>query len=62
VKRGIENKEGLDRIGKRIIDIDKDVQKSKEYIRTHPVLSETVLKESVQGFIDFVEKFQEIPK
>jgi len=62
VKRGIENKEGLEGIGKRIIEIDKAVQKSKEYIRTHPVLSETVLKESVQGFIDFVEKFQEIPK
>jgi glyoxylase-like metal-dependent hydrolase (beta-lactamase superfamily II) len=60
-KQGIENKDSLEAISKRIIESDVAVQKAKEYIKTHPVLSETVLNESVRGFIDFVEKFKEIP-
>ena len=60
-KQGIENKESLEAISKRIIESDVAVQKAKEYIKAHPVLSETVLNESVRGFIDFVEKFKEIP-
>jgi glyoxylase-like metal-dependent hydrolase (beta-lactamase superfamily II) len=59
-RQGIENKERLEAISERIIESDVAVQKAKEYIRSHPVLSETVLNESVQGFIDFVEKFKEI--
>jgi len=60
-RQGIENKESLEAISKRIIESDVAVQKAKEYIKAHPVLSETVLNESVRGFIDFVEKFKEIP-
>jgi len=59
-KDGIENKESLEAISKRIMESDRAVQKAKEYIKAHPVLSETVLNESVHGFIDFVEKFGEI--
>jgi glyoxylase-like metal-dependent hydrolase (beta-lactamase superfamily II) len=61
-KQGINNKENLEEVSKRILKSDVAVQKAKEYIRAHPVLSETVLNESVQGFIDFVEKFREIQK
>jgi len=57
-KQGIENKEGLDVIRKRIIENDKAVQKALEYIKVHPILRETTLKESVQGFIDFAAKFE----
>ena len=60
-RQGIENKDSLEAISKRIIESDVAVQKAKEYIKAHPVLSETVLNESVWGFIDFVEKFKEIP-
>lgn len=60
-RQGIENKDSLEAISKRIIESDVAVQKAKEYIKAHPVLSETVLNESVRGFIDFVEKFKEIP-
>jgi len=59
--QGIENKDSLEAISKRIIESDVAVQKAKGYIKAHPVLSETVLNESVRGFIDFVEKFKEIP-
>jgi len=61
VKQGMENKESLKAISKRIIESDRAVQKAKEYIKAHSVWSETVLNESVRGFIDFVEKFGEIP-
>jgi glyoxylase-like metal-dependent hydrolase (beta-lactamase superfamily II) len=60
-RQGIESKDSLEAISKRIIESDVAVQKAKEYIKAHPVLSETVLNESVRGFIDFVEKFKEIP-
>jgi len=59
-KDGIEKKESLEAISKRIMESDRAVQKAKEYVKAHPVLSETVLNESVRGFIDFVEKFEEI--
>jgi len=59
-KHGIQNKESLDAISKRIIEGDGALQKAEEYIKAHPVLSNTVLTESVQGFIDFVGKFKEI--
>jgi glyoxylase-like metal-dependent hydrolase (beta-lactamase superfamily II) len=59
-KQGVRDKESLETISKRIIEGDGAVQKAKDYIKAHPVLSETVLNESVQGFIGFVEKFGEI--
>jgi glyoxylase-like metal-dependent hydrolase (beta-lactamase superfamily II) len=62
VKCGVENKEGLEVISKMILDSDVSVRKAEEYIKTHAVLSETVLGESVRGFIDFVEKFGVVPK
>jgi len=58
-KQGIENKDSLEAISKRIIESDSAFQKAKEYIKVHPFLSETVFNESVWGFIDFVEKFGE---
>ena len=60
-KQGVLDKENLEAISRRIIEGDGAMRKAKDYIKAHPVLSETVLIESVQGFIDFVEKFGEIP-
>jgi len=59
-KEGIEKKESLKAISKRVIESDSAVLKAKEYIKVHPFLSETVFNESVRGFMDFVEKFGEI--
>lgn len=56
-KEGLENKEDLGTIRRRITGTDSAVQKALEYIMAHPVLSETVLTESLQGIIGFVEKF-----
>jgi len=60
VKQGIENKETLETVSKRILESDRAVQKAAEYIKTHPVLSETVPNQNVQGFMEFVEKFGSI--
>jgi glyoxylase-like metal-dependent hydrolase (beta-lactamase superfamily II) len=59
-RQGIENKESLNAIRKRIVESDIAVQKARESIKAHPILSETVLNESLQGIIDFVEKFEVI--
>lgn len=61
-KQGLENGEGLAAISKRILEIDEAIRKAKDYIETHTVLSETVLGESVQGVVDFVAKFKQIPE
>ena len=60
-RQGLVNRESVEAISKRIIETDGAVKKAEGYIRNHPVLSETVLSESVQGVIDFVEKFGEVP-
>jgi glyoxylase-like metal-dependent hydrolase (beta-lactamase superfamily II) len=60
-KQGVENKESLEEIGERIIKGDRAIQKALEYVKVHPVLSETVLNESLQGFVDFVTKFKDFP-
>ncbi|MEM3459300.1 MAG: MBL fold metallo-hydrolase [Candidatus Bathyarchaeia archaeon] len=61
-KQGLENGEGLAAISKRILESDEAIRKAKDYIETHAVLSETVLGESVQGVVDFVAKFKQIPE
>jgi glyoxylase-like metal-dependent hydrolase (beta-lactamase superfamily II) len=62
VKQGIENKESLEAITKRITESDKAVQKADKYFSAHPDIGEVMLYGSVQGFIDFVEKFGDAPK
>jgi glyoxylase-like metal-dependent hydrolase (beta-lactamase superfamily II) len=61
-QQGIENKENLKVISQKILENDLTIQKAVEYLRKHPILSETVLNESVKGFVDFVEKFGRVPE
>jgi glyoxylase-like metal-dependent hydrolase (beta-lactamase superfamily II) len=56
-KQVLDRKENLATISKRIRSEDPAIRKALGYIRVHPVLGETVLNESVQGIIGFVEKF-----
>lgn len=60
-KQGIDNKESVDMIGKRIIDSDDDLKRALDYIKVHPILCETMLGNSVAGVVDFVEKFGVVP-
>ena len=56
-KEGIERGEDLKMISRRIFENDKAVQKAADFIKDNPVLSVTVLNESVEGVMRFVEKF-----
>jgi glyoxylase-like metal-dependent hydrolase (beta-lactamase superfamily II) len=60
-RQGVEKKEGLEEISKKITESDVAVQKAKEYVKSHLVLNETVLNESVFGVIDFVDRFRDFP-
>ena len=56
-KEGIERGEDLKMISRRIFENDKAVRKAADFIKDNPVLSVTVLNESVEGVMRFVEKF-----
>ncbi|MEM3725472.1 MAG: MBL fold metallo-hydrolase [Candidatus Bathyarchaeia archaeon] len=56
-KQGLEKKETVEMITNRIIAEDESLKKAEKYIRAHPILSQTVFRESIQGIIDFVEKY-----
>ncbi|MGB9740501.1 MAG: MBL fold metallo-hydrolase [Candidatus Bathyarchaeia archaeon] len=55
-REGVENGKDFEDIRKDIIENDVAVKKALNYLSAHKVLSETTLKESVQGFIEFVKK------
>lgn len=56
-KQGIEKGENLEAIGKRILESDVALKKAAGHIKDHPVLGKTVLHQSVEGIVKFVEKF-----
>jgi glyoxylase-like metal-dependent hydrolase (beta-lactamase superfamily II) len=49
--------ENLEMVSRRITESDEAVKKAVEYIKSHKVLSETVLRESVRGVVEFVKSF-----
>jgi glyoxylase-like metal-dependent hydrolase (beta-lactamase superfamily II) len=60
-KEGIDSKESLEEISRRIVESDVALRRALDYVKVHPVLSETVLGNSVSGIVDFVEKFGLVP-
>jgi hypothetical protein len=52
----LRNKQDFEDIRARIIEKDDSVRKVLQFLRKHPVLSETVLNNSIQGAVKFVEK------
>ncbi|MEM2105477.1 MAG: MBL fold metallo-hydrolase [Candidatus Bathyarchaeia archaeon] len=61
-RQGVENGDTFEAIKERIIERDDAVKKSLKYLTAHPILSETTLKESLEGFIDFVKKEKSLTK
>lgn len=53
---GTEQGQSVEEIRNRIVAADVSIQKAAQLIKVHPILSETVLSNSVQGFIDFAQK------
>jgi len=56
-RQGVEKGENLEAISRRILESDAAVQKAAGHIKNHPILSKTVLNQSVEGVMKFVEKF-----
>jgi len=55
-KKAIDKSEDLDFMRKRLLENDQALQKAAEHIKDHPILSKTVLNQSVEGIMKFVEK------
>jgi len=53
---GVRNREGIESISEKIIMNDETIQIAAGYIKTHPILKEIAIKNSVQGLVDFLEK------
>ncbi len=60
-KQGLDAQESLETISRRIIEKDTALQRALEYVKVHPVLRETVLGNSVQGIVEFVQKYGVVP-
>ncbi|MEM3536767.1 MAG: MBL fold metallo-hydrolase [Candidatus Bathyarchaeia archaeon] len=56
-KQGVREGKSLEAISECIVEGDEAMRRVKEYVKAHPVLSVTVLRDSVQGVVDFVGKF-----
>lgn len=56
-KQSLDKGEDLEEISRKIAEKDKAVEKALEYIKVHRVLSETVLRTSVLGVVEFVKNF-----
>jgi glyoxylase-like metal-dependent hydrolase (beta-lactamase superfamily II) len=56
-KQGLEKRETLEMITNRIVAEDESLKKAEKHIRAHPILSQTIFRESIEGIIDFVEKY-----
>jgi glyoxylase-like metal-dependent hydrolase (beta-lactamase superfamily II) len=59
--RGIHAKEDLKTVSGRILEEDVSIRRAAGFLRGHPVLNETVLVNSVQGIMDFVQKSGSVP-
>jgi hypothetical protein len=55
---GTKRGHSVEEIRERIINADATIQKAAQLMRVHPILSETVLNNSVQGFVDHAEKMR----
>ena len=56
-KEGLAAGESVEAISSRITEADPAIGKAFDYISGHSVLGKTVLSQSVQGVVDFVQKF-----
>ena len=60
-EQGMEKGENLETISRRILESDTALQKAEKYIKSHAILSKTVLNQSVEGVMKFVERFGNVP-
>jgi len=56
-KQGVEEKQSLRQVSQKIIREDRQIRKAVKFIEAHPVFNETVFNNSVQGLMQFAEKY-----
>jgi glyoxylase-like metal-dependent hydrolase (beta-lactamase superfamily II) len=59
-RQGIYERQSLEKVRQKIIENDGQIQRALKFIEAHPVLNETVLNNSVQGFMQFAEKYSSV--
>lgn len=57
-KEEVKNGHGLEEIQRRILEEDKVMQKAASFIKSNPFHEKTMLENNVQGFIDYIKKYQ----
>jgi glyoxylase-like metal-dependent hydrolase (beta-lactamase superfamily II) len=57
---GLRGGQGFDEIRARIVESDDSVRRALRFVEEHPVLNETVLNNSVQGVMRYVERSMSI--
>lgn len=55
-KEGLDHEQNLETIRENILRNDESIRKAADFIRIHSIMNETVLENSVRGFIEFLEK------
>jgi glyoxylase-like metal-dependent hydrolase (beta-lactamase superfamily II) len=60
-EQGLRNHQDFDTIRAEIIDSDQSFRRAVQFVKVHPILSETVLNNSVQGAMKFAEKYGGLP-
>jgi glyoxylase-like metal-dependent hydrolase (beta-lactamase superfamily II) len=55
VQRGVQEKQSLEEVRRNIIDNDPQIRKVLKFVEAHPVLNETVLNNSIEGFMQFTQ-------
>jgi glyoxylase-like metal-dependent hydrolase (beta-lactamase superfamily II) len=60
-RQGVEEKRSLEEVRQKIIENDEQIRRALKFIEAHLVLNETVLNNSVQGFMQFAEKHGSVP-
>lgn len=59
-RQGLNRGDTLPAITDHIIIKDDSLRRALNYVKIHPILGETVLSNSVQGFVDFVKNSQAV--
>jgi glyoxylase-like metal-dependent hydrolase (beta-lactamase superfamily II) len=56
-EEGLRNKQSFEAIREKILESDESVRKAMKYLKEQPVLGRVVFDHSVQGALNFVEKY-----
>jgi hypothetical protein len=59
-RQGIEENRSLEEVRQKIIENDEQIQKSLKLVEANIVWNETILGNSIEGFMQFAEKYGDV--